>query len=408
VAIRLGTHEDSVTVFNAALAGLGHGPVTDLRCFGTPGELPSGGHWARTLQLSQLGYIVHMSFKQPGSMTMAQVASGSYDTQAATIGNFLATCPTPGYITFFHEFMSGANEPQAASFVTAFNRLMVIIKARAPGWKVCNVYVGGVFWFLNGGGPEKWWTTEATVLGCDTYDRRNAPYQPGVPYADPASPWIGANLLTTPHSGRTPPLTFARSKGVTLVVPELGVAVTPPSFDANYAITQRKWWLDGFAADIKNITDIEYVNYYERDTTQTLGGNTVNWALTGGALPAEPQSVQSFWLLSQPSVAPPPTPTISSFSPTTGLPAITVTIFGTNFTGTTAVRFGGVLSTFGVISSTRIDAVVPAAAVSGVITVTNAAGTATSSTPFVVGTNPDPTFSGAGVVPPMTRVRQAG
>lgn len=86
-------------------------------------------------------------------------------------------------------------------------------------------------------------------------------------------------------------------------------------------------------------------------------------------------------------------PTITSFSPATGPVGTTVTINGTNLTGTTAVRFNGVAaSTFTVNSATRITATVPAGATTGRITVTNSAGTATSATDFTVA--PIPAITG--------------
>jgi hypothetical protein len=77
-------------------------------------------------------------------------------------------------------------------------------------------------------------------------------------------------------------------------------------------------------------------------------------------------------------------PTISSFSPTSGPVGTLVTINGTNFTGTTSVKFAGTTAPFTVNSSTRIGATVPAGAATGRISVTTPGGTATSSTPFTV------------------------
>jgi len=85
------------------------------------------------------------------------------------------------------------------------------------------------------------------------------------------------------------------------------------------------------------------------------------------------------------TVTPPGSPTITSFSPTSGPSGTAVTIEGTNFTGTTAVRFGGTASgSFTVVTSTRLTAVVPSGARTGPITVTNANGTGTSATDFTV------------------------
>jgi plastocyanin len=71
-------------------------------------------------------------------------------------------------------------------------------------------------------------------------------------------------------------------------------------------------------------------------------------------------------------------PTVTSISPTTGLPTggTTVVINGTNFTGTTAVRFGSTAAaSFTVNSANQITAVSPAGTGTVDVTVTNASGT---------------------------------
>ncbi len=80
-----------------------------------------------------------------------------------------------------------------------------------------------------------------------------------------------------------------------------------------------------------------------------------------------------------------PTPVVSSFTPSSGLPGSTVTITGSGFTGTSRVAFGGVTAqSYVVDSDTQIAAVVPPAAVSGPIAVTTPGGTASSSAVFTV------------------------
>lgn len=96
-------------------------------------------------------------------------------------------------------------------------------------------------------------------------------------------------------------------------------------------------------------------------------------------------------------VTPPPTPpTITSYAPITDFcinGGQTITITGTNFTGTTSVTFNGVNATsFTVVSSTSITAVTPASLTAGVITITNPAGSASSST-YNVALNPTVTVS---------------
>lgn len=78
-------------------------------------------------------------------------------------------------------------------------------------------------------------------------------------------------------------------------------------------------------------------------------------------------------------------PTISSFTPSSGDPLSPVVITGSNFLGVTSVSFNGVVSTsFTVDSLTQITAVVPANATTGPISLVNAFGTATSAGNFTV------------------------
>jgi IPT/TIG domain len=79
------------------------------------------------------------------------------------------------------------------------------------------------------------------------------------------------------------------------------------------------------------------------------------------------------------------TPTITSFTPTVGPIGTSVTITGTNFGCTTAVKFNTTTATsFTLNSATSITAIVPTGATTGKISVTNTIGTATSATDFTV------------------------
>ncbi len=78
------------------------------------------------------------------------------------------------------------------------------------------------------------------------------------------------------------------------------------------------------------------------------------------------------------------TPTITDFAPASGQVGTSVQINGTSFDGASTVTFNGVSANFAVISSTTIQATVPAAATTGAITVTTPGGTATSANSFTV------------------------
>lgn len=80
-------------------------------------------------------------------------------------------------------------------------------------------------------------------------------------------------------------------------------------------------------------------------------------------------------------------PTITSFTPTTASTGATVTIAGSNFTGTT-VKFGGTdAASFTVDSATQISAVLGTGS-TGNVTVTTPGGTATSASTFTYNSSP--------------------
>jgi gliding motility-associated-like protein len=88
-------------------------------------------------------------------------------------------------------------------------------------------------------------------------------------------------------------------------------------------------------------------------------------------------------------------PSITSFTPTSGVVGTTVTITGTNFSSTPAnntVRFNGTTAVVSASTATSITTTVPAGATTGAITVTVAGNTATSTDNFAV-TVPLPTIT---------------
>lgn len=92
--------------------------------------------------------------------------------------------------------------------------------------------------------------------------------------------------------------------------------------------------------------------------------------------------------------APPTTPTITTFSPSSGAVGTSVTITGTNFSstlGSNTVKFNGITATLSSGTTTQLVAVVPASATTGKISVTTSAGTVNSSADFTITTPPSST-----------------
>ncbi len=77
-------------------------------------------------------------------------------------------------------------------------------------------------------------------------------------------------------------------------------------------------------------------------------------------------------------------PSIASFSPTSGPVGTNVTLNGSGFTGTSAVKLNGLAAGYTVNSDTKITATVPNGATSGKFSVVNSLGTAVSAQSFSV------------------------
>jgi hypothetical protein len=86
---------------------------------------------------------------------------------------------------------------------------------------------------------------------------------------------------------------------------------------------------------------------------------------------------------------PPPTPTLTAFSPTSGLVGASVTITGTNFTSPT-VSFNGTPATVTASTTTSITTTVPNGATTGTISVTSNGTTVYSANTFTVTVAPPP------------------
>ena len=92
--------------------------------------------------------------------------------------------------------------------------------------------------------------------------------------------------------------------------------------------------------------------------------------------------------------APSTTPTITTFSPSSGAVGTSVIITGTNFSSTLSsntVKFNGITATLSSGTTTQLVAVVPASATTGKISVTTSAGTVNSSADFTITTPPSST-----------------
>jgi hypothetical protein len=172
-----------------------------------------------------------------------------------------------------------------------------------------------------------------------------------------ASIGYGGRLVTDPANTFTMESTMRSGTGA-----QLGSAVR---------------WGDYSSIQIDPTDDCTF--WYTSEYIQTTGN--VSWQTRVGSF-----SYPSCATAQQP-------PSIASFTPASGPPLSSVTINGSGFIGTSAVKFNGATASYTVNSGTKITATVPGNATTGKIAVTNSLGTATSTQNFTVTKPGRPTIS---------------
>jgi hypothetical protein len=187
--------------------------------------------------------------------------------------------------------------------------------------------------------------------------------------------------------------------GVATALLMLGLAA--PAYAANPTITNISptsgpvgcvVTITGTNFNNPNVTDVEFNNTnaasFRIDSGTSITAVVGTGTTTGPVEVTNADGTVSFGTFTVPGGG--TCPTITSFTPTSGLAGTSVTITGTNFTGATAVTFNNVTATFVVNSATQITATVPATATTGPIRVTAPGGTGSSLTNFTV---PPPTIT---------------
>jgi len=120
------------------------------------------------------------------------------------------------------------------------------------------------------------------------------------------------------------------------------------------------------------VTDITVLSASSIRIAVPAGATTARLTVTNPAGSA--QSAGTFVLV----------PRLTGFGAPTGSDDDAVTLVGTGLTGATVVKFGTVSAAFTLVSDTEITAIVPAAAVTGRVSVTTPGGTTLSPTDFVI------------------------
>jgi hypothetical protein len=188
--------------------------------------------------------------------------------------------------------------------------------------------------------------------------------------------YVPQGATTGPISVTTPNGTGWSSSSYTLVPPPRIDSFTPTGGPLGTTVDIR-------GSNFSGATEVRFK--YSKSDSFTVDSDseihaTVPYGATTGPITVttgsgEGQSSSSFTI---------PTPTISSFTPTSGPVGTTIDIRGTNFTGATWVSFNGTRADVTVDSDSEIHTTVPSGATTGYFYVVTPGGSATSPSRFVV------------------------
>jgi hypothetical protein len=239
--------------------------------------------------------------------------------------------------------------------------------------------------FTPANGPAN---TEVTILGSNFIGSANVAFN-GTPASVVTVDSETQLRANAPAGATTGKISVATAGGTAVSSDDFTVMVLPPSisgFTPTSGAVGSEVTITG--ADLNGATAINFNNTvaptFTVDSATQIRANVPSGATTGKisvtTAGGTALSTDDFTV-----TAPPPAPTISSFTPTSGAVSTQITISGNNFTGAMGVQFNNVsAASFTVNSATEILANVPTGATTGKISVTTAGGTALSVDDFTV------------------------
>lgn len=158
----------------------------------------------------------------------------------------------------------------------------------------------------------------------------------------------------------------ASKAGFTFYAAPTITSFTPASGHSGDTITITGTGFNG----LQSVTFGGFVSIYRNAVSSTTIQAVVGTGATGDVQVRTPGGTVTHpgftWL--------PPVPTITSFTPTSGMAGTVITITGNNFTDATSVLFGGVPATYSIENATTITATITSGA-SGDVSVTGPGGT---------------------------------
>jgi hypothetical protein len=288
-----------------------------------------------------------------------QVAFGSANATSITVlsANSIRVVVPTGATTSKIAVSDEAGNAESAATFTVTPRILTIPAAAPPG---AGVTITGTS--LTNASVVQFGGVAAASLNVD------GPTQ--ITATVPTAAITGKITVTTPGGTATSPTYF------TVIRPPTVTSFTPASGQVGTLVTLNGTNLGTATAvtfgNVNVTAPLTVVSPTSIKVTVPAGALTGRIAVTNPAAGA--QSATNFTLA----------PRITEFGAASGSDDTVVTIRGTSFTGVTAVKFGTVSATFTFVSDGEITALVPAAAITGRVSVTTPGGTATSPADFVI------------------------
>jgi hypothetical protein len=288
-----------------------------------------------------------------------QVAFGSANATSITVlsASSIQMVVPDGATTSKIAVSDEAGNAQSAATFTVTPRILTIPAAALPG---AGVTITGTS--LTSASAVRFGGVAATTFTVD------GPTQ--ITAAVPTAAVSGKITVTTPGGTATSLTDF------TVIRPPTVMSFTPVSGQVGALITLNGTNLGTVTAvtfgNVSVTAPITVVSPTSIKVTAPSGALTGRIAVTNPA--ASAQSATNFTLV----------PRITGFGAPSGSDDTVVTILGTSFTGVTSVKFGTVSAAFTFVSDGEITALVPAAAITGRVSVTTPGGTATSPADLVI------------------------
>jgi len=218
---------------------------------------------------------------------------------------------------------------------------------------------------------------------------------------------VNTGTTSGPISVTTPGGTATSTTNFTVVMPPTISSFTPLSAAVGATVTLTgQYFTNASAVKFNGVATSTFSVVNDTTITAIVPNNVTSGKISVTTPGGSATSSASFSVIAL--------PIIYSFTPSSGPLFTTVTITGSNFANTSAVKFNGTAaSTYSLVSNTSISARVNTGTTSGPISVTTPGGTATSSMPFTVILSPTiasftPGSGGMGTVVTLTGTHYTG